>query len=53
MYSYWHNVNFVSTGLQTVAEELPFPKIRGSIAGMYNVATMYLVYYVLFIYFVS
>ena len=50
MYNY--NINFVSTDLQIVAEEQPLPKILGSIAGMYNVATIYTVYYVLFLYFV-
>ena len=52
VYNYWHNVNFVSTDLQMVAEEQPFPKIHGSIAGMYNVTTIYQVCSVLVIYFV-
>ena len=43
VYNYWHNVNFVSTDLQILAEEHPFPKIRASIAGMYNVTTIYTV----------
>ena len=41
VYNYWHNVNFVSKDLQMVAEEHSFPKICASIAGMYNVTSMF------------
>ena len=39
--SYWHNVDFVSTGLQIVAEEQPFLKILAPLLVCKNMTTMY------------